>query len=466
MEVSQIPIKINQTNSADGGKQKISAQADGTPSFSGHILAIVNLLNQSSKDGKQPASPNSVKDGNIPADNKAVSDGDIVQLSSLLAALAAAIQTGNPLQESSTEIIPNQPDKVDISAVLSRLAQKLEGTLQQTPQNENQQIMNLKQLIGDLQTELQNGKGFPNDLDEKIKKILDELKTVNTDQADAAPSDTLKNNNNTDHIDATLSGSLKNSNNTDQVNVRPSGTLKNSGNAPVSISKLSLDKNQVAMPVLTAQRMTVRGQNNLDKNAAIHQEGDQMRQDGTLFTANQPLQEAGNTLSKEVPTSPVLAVSDFVPEVSEWMDRFISMTNGQKGSAEAKFSLYPEHLGPMEIKITSLQGEISAQIVTGTTMAKEALEGQLPQLREALMQHGLQVQKLDIVQQPMGSNPSNLSFSQGGYGSSQEQKQFQQARGGSKKQDKDDQYELESVPSSIPYSGTAPNLSSRIDFTA
>jgi flagellar hook-length control protein FliK len=165
-----------------------------------------------------------------------------------------------------------------------------------------------------------------------------------------------------------------------------------------------------------------------------------------------------------------LTVSEFAPEVSEWISRYMKRTDGKSGSTEAKFSLYPEHLGHIEIKINSQQGQISAEILTDTPIAKEVLEGQLQHLRTALQQSGLHVQKLDIVQQSQvsaDSNQSGLSFSQDGSQSSREQRAFTPSQSDAKKQkESTEQKERDLESLAITYGGSARKTTSRIDFTA
>ncbi|MGG4034490.1 flagellar hook-length control protein FliK [Paenibacillus cisolokensis] len=68
-----------------------------------------------------------------------------------------------------------------------------------------------------------------------------------------------------------------------------------------------------------------------------------------------------------------------------------------QGRSEARLSLSPEHLGQLEVKLTVRKGQLAAQFVTDTPMAKEMLDSQLPQLRAALQQQGLQVDSLDVT---------------------------------------------------------------------
>ncbi|MEH7155089.1 flagellar hook-length control protein FliK [Neobacillus drentensis] len=177
----------------------------------------------------------------------------------------------------------------------------------------------------------------------------------------------------------------------------------------------------------------------------------------------------GKELKPEtIPTK--LTVSEFAPEVSDWISRFTKITSGKSGSTEAKFSLYPEHLGHIEIKINSQQGQISVEILTDTPIAKEILEGQVQHLRTSLQQSSLHVQKIDIVQQTLVSSEASqagLSFSQGGSSSSSDQRAFTPSQDGTKKQkESTDQKERDLESLSITYGGSPRKTSSRIDFTA
>ena len=72
------------------------------------------------------------------------------------------------------------------------------------------------------------------------------------------------------------------------------------------------------------------------------------------------------------------------------------------GAAEATISLFPEHLGQVDVKITLQNGRLIAQFVTEHALAKDMLEQQMSQLRVALQGQGLQVDKLEVTQ----SDPS------------------------------------------------------------
>lgn len=60
--------------------------------------------------------------------------------------------------------------------------------------------------------------------------------------------------------------------------------------------------------------------------------------------------------------------------------------------------LYPEHLGTLRIELQEVNGVLSARILASTAQAREMLDRQLHQLRAALMNQNLQVEKIELSQ--------------------------------------------------------------------
>lgn len=58
--------------------------------------------------------------------------------------------------------------------------------------------------------------------------------------------------------------------------------------------------------------------------------------------------------------------------------------------------LYPEHLGSLRIELTQKDGAMIARVLTSTSMAKDMLDSQIHQLRQAFVQQNIQVDKVDI----------------------------------------------------------------------
>lgn len=89
----------------------------------------------------------------------------------------------------------------------------------------------------------------------------------------------------------------------------------------------------------------------------------------------------------------------FTQEVSELFVKQMKV-GSLNGISEAKLILYPQSLGQVDVKITAQNGVITAHFSAETASGKEMLDNQLPQLRAALTQQGLQVDRLEVNQQP------------------------------------------------------------------
>ncbi|SHK30187.1 flagellar hook-length control protein FliK [Desulforamulus aeronauticus] len=72
------------------------------------------------------------------------------------------------------------------------------------------------------------------------------------------------------------------------------------------------------------------------------------------------------------------------------------MLQRSPGSTSLKMKLQPEHLGEVTVKLTWSKGELSAQFVAATSMAKEALETSFPQLKQLLAQQNIQLSEAAV----------------------------------------------------------------------
>lgn len=91
-----------------------------------------------------------------------------------------------------------------------------------------------------------------------------------------------------------------------------------------------------------------------------------------------------------------------VHEFAQFLDRFIVRSlqiHQTNGFSEAKISLVPEHLGHVEIKLTLQNGQLTAQLVAETVLGREMLEQHIGSLRQSLQTQGLQVERLEVLQQ-------------------------------------------------------------------
>ncbi|MGG3466029.1 flagellar hook-length control protein FliK [Neobacillus pocheonensis] len=119
------------------------------------------------------------------------------------------------------------------------------------------------------------------------------------------------------------------------------------------------------------------------------------------------------------PNSPKVSVNQFITEVVELLKNHASLKKASE-FVEAKFSLTPEKLGDIEVKLSIHKGQVVAHFTAETLLGKESLEAQLSQLRSSLSQQGFQVDKIEVS---LGGQGFQHSFSQQEGKSRQEQSQ-------------------------------------------
>jgi len=124
------------------------------------------------------------------------------------------------------------------------------------------------------------------------------------------------------------------------------------------------------------------------------------------FMQNDPLAKSDPALAKASLPAQVPA-QQFAEQMGRFLVKQFQLTQGN-GTTEAKLSLTPEHLGQVDIRIVMHNGQLTAQFIAGNPAARELLENQMAQLRAALNGQGLQVERLEVVQQPPSSAGTSL----------------------------------------------------------
>ncbi|MDR6123789.1 flagellar hook-length control protein FliK [Bacillus sp. SLBN-46] len=540
MGLTQIDIKINQTNQQNGGKSKIALQSGNTGNSFEQVLAMFSCSSQTQEIGKQESelskqkTPNPLGGSELlkPIQDEALINSTIMggeNTQGLLKVMAYdpinlekytaesdkyipifKLDTLYSLVNMNTEDVDSSQEKTQLPLVSLSGETNQSDLLNITSENDQQKPLTfsdddwdkidafLTALIAGIQQmqqiseapqnlqldtdspsfvtqtdsytlskpveevsnflvqELRRGKELNvspleiNQLLEKLNKLIEGIKEQKTI---VIPT----------NIDEKIQIILNEMHSGVQVNLNPN---------QVPQQRVSLDKNQVtfsAIPIPQIGKNGHEGNRVARMTATTHSEDTTTINIPTILLNNQQ-KVIGNELKVETLT-PNLEVSDFAPEVSEWIGRFMKVTEGKSGSTEAKFSLFPEHLGHIEIKVSSNHGQVSAQILTDTPMAKEALEGQLQHLKLALQQYGYQVQKLDVVQQTpvtVDSTQAGLSFSQDGSQSSREQRTFTSSSENGPKEQQEMAEQIEHTREVLPitYGGATQRTTSRIDFTA
>ncbi|MCR8642189.1 flagellar hook-length control protein FliK [Paenibacillus sp. N1-5-1-14] len=173
------------------------------------------------------------------------------------------------------------------------------------------------------------------------------------------------------------------------VTVESTDRVKNVAKASASLELLT------SKGALSAAQLV-----NPDSSESVHQDASIAVDDATNINVVQ----AGNVLKELTGTAsdvakaatPTMNAANFAEEMSRFVFKSLQVKVGE-GVSEAKLSLYPQHLGHIDVKITMQNGHMMAQFAAQTAAAKELLESQLPQLRQMLQNQGLQVEKLEVA---------------------------------------------------------------------
>ena len=115
------------------------------------------------------------------------------------------------------------------------------------------------------------------------------------------------------------------------------------------------------------------------------------------ITVQEFMRQTQNGHSVKMPVLHMPA-STFTDDMTQFVVSSFVMEASADGFTEAKISLYPQHLGHVDVKLTMHNGQLVAQFVADSLVGKEMLENQLSQLRTALQSHGIQVEKLEVSQ--------------------------------------------------------------------
>jgi flagellar hook-length control protein FliK len=93
----------------------------------------------------------------------------------------------------------------------------------------------------------------------------------------------------------------------------------------------------------------------------------------------------------------VVRADSLIEDMGQFLLGKLRLQNGN-GITEARLTLNPETLGQVDVKLTMQNGQLVAQFAAHSVMGKDVLESQLSQLRLALQNQGIQVEKLEVTQ--------------------------------------------------------------------
>lgn len=152
----------------------------------------------------------------------------------------------------------------------------------------------------------------------------------------------------------------------------------------------------------------------------------------------------GNPIRTETnpPAAPFVRLSNLLEDLGGMLKSSMRMAETAEGM-KMRVNIFPEHLGHLEILLTSTNGKLAAQIMASTPMAKEALELQLNQLRATLVQQGVAIEKIEVLQQS-----SQQPFSQQ-HSHTEQRFSQQQQRNGTTKQEKNGYFQPEEEKNAV-----------------
>ena len=194
------------------------------------------------------------------------------------------------------------------------------------------------------------------------------------------------------------------------------GDMLNQGNAQTAQHSIKTGSNTAAVHSIYSALETDTAVDDLTMEPKEHEDSVPT---GQIVTAGQLAIRDSGIISVKHVAKPV-PVEQFAKEMSGFLVNKLDIVN-LKGVSEARISLYPEHLGQVDVRITMQNGQLTAQFMTEHAFAKESLEQQMAQLRTALQSQGLQVNKLEVTQNSALSSHMYHDGRQSGSGAGQQQ---------------------------------------------
>ncbi|MEK5391984.1 MULTISPECIES: flagellar hook-length control protein FliK [Heyndrickxia] len=88
--------------------------------------------------------------------------------------------------------------------------------------------------------------------------------------------------------------------------------------------------------------------------------------------------------------------SEFVKEFTNILAKS-QLTTGLDGTNKLFIKLYPEHLGSIRIELLQDKGSITAKMFASSGTAKDLLDSQINQLKDAFSMQNIQVDKIDVL---------------------------------------------------------------------
>lgn len=132
------------------------------------------------------------------------------------------------------------------------------------------------------------------------------------------------------------------------------------------------------------------------------------REAGNVSVSSAPAPGAGEPRALQ-PNAPLVIqlppASEGNQRQAEFLKQF-QQTLGTMNAAQLKngasytIRLHPEHLGRLDVKLTKIEGQWTAQLITTSRGAQELVESSVHQLRQSFLQQNLQVERIEVAEHP------------------------------------------------------------------
>jgi len=217
---------------------------------------------------------------------------------------------------------------------------------------------------------------------------------------------------------------------------------------------LSKYQAEIGMRNISAKTVEVQGVMTAGTQATAPTEGQQAQPLTAPVAAQGNLITGGTEEQTTVSSRQVVNADQFATEMADLFVKQMKLGTF-RGFSEAKITLNPESLGQVDVKLTLQNGMLTAHFTAETKTGKELLDNQMSQLRTALMNQGLQVERLE-VSQPQQQQNAAFSFQQ-----QREQARQQQNNQNQQKQDDGEQAEF-SIEKLVEGTGTVDRTLNRL----
>ena len=140
--------------------------------------------------------------------------------------------------------------------------------------------------------------------------------------------------------------------------------------------------------------------------------GEIARPHSDLKTEIDPVAQAYNNTGKFEPIAISAGEKDSPVSYRKFVQEFTNMIqkaaySNQKGTTKLLIRLEPEHLGSLRVELLEQNGRLEAKIITNTGAAKDLLDSQLQQLKEALAVQHVQLTKMDVLNRDQVTQNAN-----------------------------------------------------------